>query len=487
MPSLSRRDALRTIGLAGVTGVAGCSSFGLGAGPNEHPPGSLGTSWSPPTDAWRFRHADLRNAARSPHEVRTRPTVEWRDRVDADRSDPPVDGGLVAATPDQVITAAHFDGETRLRACDATDGTRRWHRRIRYPPERRTPRFGGLVDGTLYATDGGTDVIAVDAAGGAVRWRRNLHDRVADSVPEKFLSPSADAADFSPLPLATPETVYVQSSYGVHGLAPGDGTEQWRLYLGDRTGDAALEDPYGLAVSDRRMWASYGGYDQSLFTVEQSDGGPEIEQARLPLGFPSTPVVTSDGEAVLTHDVTWATSPRATLAVGVAGEDVLWQFPGHAGEGAAAYSPLATDGDRVFVCASHARPERLVVFALRASTGKLEWLHRESLADRDVSVGAGREFRLCQPAVAGDALVVGYGNDPGRETGRGQVVALSRGGGRVRWRTGLSVAPRHVAMTSTGLYVGGQRGSVVALTGDGSRSASRMRRVSSESASSRST
>jgi len=238
------------------------------------------------------------------------------------------------------------------------------------------------------------------------------------------------------------------------------------LYLVDHIDEAALEDPYGLAVTDRRVWASYGGHVQSLFTVGLLDGRLEIERTRLPLEFPSNPVVTSDREAVLTHDIVWGTRPQDTLAVGVAGDDVEWQFPGYAGEGAAAYSPLATDGDRAFVAASYEQQEQLVVFALQAATGKLEWLHRESLADRNVSVGAGREFRLCQPAVTGETLVIGYGNDPEKGTGHGEVVALSRAKGRVQWRSNLSVAPQDVMMTSDRLYVGGQMGTVVALRDD---------------------
>ncbi|GGO01098.1 PQQ-binding-like beta-propeller repeat protein [Haloarcula pellucida] len=468
MPSLSRRDALRTIGLAGVASVAGCSSVDLGNGPNERPPDSLETSWSPSTDAWCFKYADLQNTARSPHEIQTPPTIKWQDRI----TDPPsaslISGELVAATPGQVITAGRFDSELHLRAYSAIDGKHRWNRRIQHQPGRRIPRFGGLVDGSLYMTDGGTDVIAVNVADGTIRWRRNLYDRVADAVPEKFLSPSNSAVDFSPIPVATPETVYIQSSYGLHGLEPGDGSERWRLYLGDRIDQAALEDPYGLAVTARRVWASYGGHVQALFTVRLSDGSLEIERTRLPLELPSRPVVTGDREAVLTHDIVWGTSPPETLAVGVAGEDVEWQFPGHAGEGAAAYSPLATDGDRVFVAASHEQQEQLVVFALQAATGKLEWLHRESFADRNVSVGAGGEFRLCQPAVTGGTLVVGYGTNPEQGTGHGEVVALSRAAGRVQWRSTLSIAPQDLMMTSDRLYVGGQQGTVVALADDGS-------------------
>lgn len=467
MSQLTRRDALRVVGVAGVTSVAGCSSFGLWDGPDEHPPRSIGTSWSPSAGAWRFPYADLQNTAQTPHELHQQPTIEWQDRVD-DGSNAPISGELVAATPHQVFTAGEFDREIHLRAYAATDGTRLWHRRIQYPSGRRAPQFGGLVDDTLYVTDGGTDIIAINAVDGTVRWRRNLYQRVAENVPRKFLTPYDSPADFSPRLLGTPETVYVQTNYGVHGLAPGDGTEQWRLYLGAQTDSAALEDPYGLAVTDRRVWVSYGGHVQSLFTIKQSDGSPEIKRTRLPLDFPATPVVTSDQIVTLTHAITWATSPLEMLAAGVRGDEVEWQFPGYAGEGAAAYSPLVTDGKRVFVCASHEQPEQLIVVALRASTGKLEWLHRESLADRDVSVTDGRAFRLCQPAVTGDSLIIGYGGFTEAGTGHGELIAVSRTEGRVRWRTDFSVAPRRVAVTSNRLYVGSQQGGVVALTGAGS-------------------
>lgn len=468
MPSLSRRDALRTIGLAGVASVAGCSSLDLGNGSNERPPDSLGTSWLPSTEDWRFQYANLQNTARSPHEIQTPPTIEWQHRITDTPSASLIAGELVASTADQVITAGRFDSEVHLRAYGGINGKLRWNRRIQYQPGRRTPRLGGLVDGSLYMTDGGTDVLAVNAADGTVRWRRNLYDRVANAVPEKFLSPSNSAVGFSPIPVATPETVYIQSSYGLHGLKPEDGSERWRLYLGDHIDEASLEDPYGLAVTDRQVWASYGGHVQALFTVRLTDGSLEVERTHLPFEFPSLPVVTGDREAVLTHDIVWGTSPQETLAVGVAGEDVEWQFPGHAGEGAAAYSPLATDGDRVFVAASHEKQEQLVVFALQAATGKLEWSQHKSLTDRNVTVGADGEFRLCQPAVIGETLVVGYGNNPEQGTGRGEVVALSRAAGRVQWRSTFSVAPQDVMMTSNRLYVGGQQGSVVALTGDDS-------------------
>jgi len=465
MPSTSRRDALRLLGLAGVASVAGCNALGLDSGPNEQPPESLGTSWTPATDSWQFQAADLRNTAQSPHGVGTQPTVEWQNHRPEDRLDSFLSGEVVAATPQRVIMASEFENERRLDAYDADAGDHLWNRPLGDSADYYVSRFGGLVDGTMYLAGSGAEVVAVDASDGTVRWRRNLGEHVASEVPGKYLSAPNSATDFPALFAATPEIVYVQSPYGIHGLAPADGAEQWRVYLGRQAENPALEKPYGLAVTDRRVWASYGGRVRSLFAVGVSEDGPEVERVELPLEYPSTPVATGDRQVALTHDVTWGTRPVETLAVGATSDGVEWQFPGHAGDGAAAYSPLATDGERVFACVSHEQPAQFVACAVRASTGKLEWLHRESLANEDVAVSAGREFRLCRPVVAGDTLLVGYGTAPERERGHGEVLALARRDGGVEWRTDLSVAPQDLLVTSSGLYVGGQQGSVLALTG----------------------
>lgn len=121
MPSTSRRDALRLLAAGGVAGVASCSSFGRGGGPNEDPPESLGTSWSPPEDAWPFCYRDPQNTAQSPHGVASRPSVEWTDGAGGDPSSVDEDGDLVAATPSRVYAARKFDSGVHLRA-HADDG-----------------------------------------------------------------------------------------------------------------------------------------------------------------------------------------------------------------------------------------------------------------------------------------------------------------------------------------------------------------------------
>jgi len=466
MPSASRRDALRLLATGGVAGLAGCSALDLGGrGPNETPPDSLGTSWSPPGDAWPFRFRDPQNTARSPHGVGSQPSVAWADSAVGEPS--PAGGDLLAATPSRVYAATDDEGSVRLRALAAEDGARRWSRVLEFPAENPSPRYGGLVDGTLYVAGAGSDVVAVNAADGAVRWWRDLYEQVADAVPGTFLSRHGSREGFVAMPLATPETVVVQTPYGLHGLAASDGTEQWRLHLAAEDDERALGRPFGLAATDNRVWASYGRPAPLLFGVEVTGDGPDVERTRLPFeDYPGDPVAVGDRTAVLTNGITWSTGRTDTLAAGAADGGVDWQFPGHAGEGAdRAYSTLASDGELAFVCEAAEWPERLVVSALRTDTGEPEWRHRESLADRDVSVGDGRAFGLCQPAVAGDSVVVGFGQQPGEGSGRGAVLALSRDAGDLRWRADLPVAPEDAMVTSDGLYVGGQRGGVVALAG----------------------
>jgi outer membrane protein assembly factor BamB len=177
--------------------------------------------------------------------------------------------------------------------------------------------------------------------------------------------------------------------------------------------------------------------------------------------------VTSDGAVGLASQVVWSTDARETLAFGVAGATrVAWQFPGRASTGAAAFSPPSTDGERLFVCEGHERAERFVVYALRASTGGIEWTVRDSLADWSRPAASPAEFRLCQPVVAGDTVMVGYGVGPDRETGQGVLIALSTSNGRERWRRRLPVAPEDVAVTGSRVYVGDQQRGVLALAPD---------------------
>ena len=469
MVSANRRAALRIISLVGTSSLAGCGGLDSSSSPNERPPDSLGTSWSPPVGEWRFPRSDLRNTARSRHTLRSRPTGAWQHHQDAAATEDIVSSDVVAVTNEIVVTATARDASVILYAYDVADGTKRWRQQIEFSRERRYPQFGGLVDGTVYLTDTRTDVVAVDASDGTVRWRVNLYERLGETVPDQFLTGSGRSVDwFSLLPLATPNTVYIQSSYGIHGLAPEDGSEQWRLYLGNRNGDShVLEDLGGLAVRANRVWASYGGPTPAVFTIEMFDGSPSIDRATAPLDLPGRPVVTSGGDVSIARQVVWSTDARETLAFGVAGgAGVTWQFPGLASSGAAAFSSLATDGERMFICEGHEQRELFVVYALRASTGGIEWIVRESLSDRDVTSASPAEFRLCHPIVTGDTLVVGYGIAPDHEPGQGELIALSTSDGSERWRTDLSIAPKDIAVTADHIYVGGQQRGVLAFASD---------------------
>jgi hypothetical protein len=466
MGHVSRRAAIGRGGTVLVVGLAGCTAVDLSGGPNERPPESVGSPWTPPADEWRFPRANLQNTARSTQPIRTQPARVWQRQqgnVDSESQS----AHLVGATRERVVAAIERDAGIVLSGYDGADGTRQWRRPLRYPQGRRYPRFGGLVDGTLYLTDGGTDVVAVETADGAVRWRRNLYEHVATTVPDEFLTRDGRSPDsFSPQPLATPETVYVQTGYGLHGLAPADGREQWRVYLADSADNAqALDTPAGLALTDDQVWASYGGPTAAVYLVERHADSLSVEHTTAPVRHPGPPVVTNDGDVAVGTHVVWSTDTGGTLAFGVTGDpDTSWQFPGLAGTGPTAYSSLATDGDRVFVCEGHETRAEFAVFAVRAATGGIDWIHRASIPGRTLSMAAPAAFRLCQPAVAGETLLVGYGVSSPHDDDRGTLVGLSADAGRERWRTALPVAPKDVAVAGSRLFVSGQRHGLVAVS-----------------------
>ena len=462
----TRRQALRAAGVALATGVAGC---GGSPDPNERPPDSLGTEWTPPADGWQFPAGGPRHTAHRPHDVRAEPTVSWRSTPD-ERHDL---HQFVAATTDRILGVGEHDETVALRAI-TTDGRRTWRRQF----QLRGFWPGGVVDGTLYASDGVTDLLAVDTSDGSLQWRRSLYDQTAASVPDEFLSSGGSPDQFEPVVVPTPETVYVASGYGLHGVAPADGTEQWRLYLGESTEKPVGGQPVGLApteyavlVTDRRRGVlrveRRRTGDEERVAVERSDTGVEP---------PTEPVITAHGGAVVGPAAVWSTRrpPHRPVVAAVAGRN--WQFPGYAGSGTSAFAQPTTDGERVFCCGAHERPGDVVVSALRAQTGALEWRTRVTPAGTLPPLGVGETTRFAQSAVAGDTLLIGYGSDPGTfdepatdgragtdGCGRGELFGFALSDGRLRWRRTLPVGPQRVAVTATAVYVYGHCGDVVAL------------------------
>ena len=462
----TRRTALQMLGAVGTAGLAGCPSRSPAASDGQKPPDSLGTAWTAPDDEWRYPRGGLGNTAYSEATLRQRPTEAWQVRA------PPTDGfpagrtHLAAVTGRTVVLGTERTNGLELTAYDATDGTDRWTRRLR-DPDSVYPQYGGLVNGTLYLSDFETDVIAVDAADGTVRWRIDLYERVAEAVPERRLvAPNQSRDRFAPVPAATPDCVYVQTGYGVHGLAPGDGRERWRLPLGDELDDdTVLQDPGGLAVTESRVLASYGRPDQLLYGVRRDDDGIIVDRTTVPIRYPNRPLVAGGATTALGSGVLWSTDALGTLAVGAAGTSaVKWEFQGMASTGAAAFSSPASDGTRLFVCEGHETTGEFVVFALRADTGGLEWLYQESVSEHGIELSSDTEFRVATPAVADGTVLAGYGTNADRGGAAGTVVALSTADGTERWRADLPVAPKDIAPTGTGVYVGGRRAGISGLT-----------------------
>ncbi|WP_276274108.1 PQQ-binding-like beta-propeller repeat protein [Haloarcula litorea] len=465
----TRRTALRMLGTAGVACLAGCPSRSLDDGDRSRPPDSLGTDWTAPDSEWVFPRAGLCNTARSAVAHDDPPTGNWRGRQRSPDDESPESTHLAAVTRDTVVVGTEYAAGLVLTGYHVTDGTRRWRRQVR-DSGSLYPHFGGVVDGTLYLGDFETDVIAVDVSDGTVRWRIDLYERVSEVVPDRYLTAPDDPPErFAPIPRATPDCVYVQTSYGLHGLAPENGRERWRIHLGDALDDARVfQDPGGMAITDDRVLASYGRPEQLLLGVRLHDGAPAVDRTTVPVRYPDRPLVTGEGTTALDSGVIWSTDATGTLAAGVSGASAVdWQFAGLASSGAAAFSSLAADGSRLFVCEGHEAASEFVVFALRAATGGLEWLTREPIADAATVDEPDADFRVAEPAVAGGTLLVGYGASAEAGSEAGTLIALSATDGSERWRTDLAVAPRDVAATETGVYVSGQRRGVSGLTTPG--------------------
>lgn len=452
--SPTRRTFLRSLAATGAVGLAGCSTLDRFRGPNENSPESLGSTWSPPADEWRFPAADVHNTARSSLSV-DRPTTAWT------ADPPPGDDGcqLLAATADRVVVAAGGADETVVRVHAAGDGAVQWRRR--FESSRLAP--GGLVADRLFvATE--TDVLALDPADGTTRWRTPLYDRVANAVPAQYLPSSP--SNFDPWPLATLGTVYVQSRYGLHGLAPGDGTERWRLSP-STDDEPRLGRPTGFTVTSRSVWASYGFPSSRLF--ELSDISDQILTSSTPLRTEHAlrPVVTEPG-----------VSPELAVGQGIASTAFVsplvagygsardWTFAGLAGtDGPSAVEPPATDGERVFVpqARSVADGYAAAVVALDAHSGTLAWSHDEPMPAPATGTDFFDAVALAPPVVAADAVLLGYGVETSDGT-EGVLAAFDAADGTVRWRLDLDVAPAGPVVAGDRVYVGDLDGGVTALT-----------------------
>ncbi|ERH14038.1 MAG: hypothetical protein J07HB67_00292, partial [halophilic archaeon J07HB67] len=367
--------------------------------------------------------------AHRPHDVREEPTVSWEYTTTADGQRG--SSQFVAVTSDRILSVGNRDETVALRAI-TTNGREEWRREF----QARDLRPGGIVDGTLYATDGVTDMLAIDTSDGSRRWRRSLYDQAAESVPDAFPSLGGSPDQFEPVVVPTPGTVYAASAYGLHGVAPADGTEQWRLYLGESTEEPVGGQPAGLAptvdgvlVTDRR---------RGVVRVERLGRGDDervvTDHTGTPVEPPTAPVITAHGGAVVGPAAVWSTRrpPHRPVVDAVGGWG--WQFSGHAGSGTSTFTQPTVDGERVFCCEAHERPGEVVISALRAETGALDWRTQVTPPERLPPLGSGEMFRLGALAVAGDTLLVAYGSDPGVFDGPaadGRTVSDERGQGEL--------------------------------------------------------
>lgn len=442
----TRRTALRTLAATGAAGLAGCAALDRFRGPGEIPPASVGTDWSSPDDEWRLPAADPHNTAASGLGVRGEPDGVW--------TLPAGDGGRVlAATADTVYVLTE---RTRplVRARAAVDGTVRWRREL----DRPSVRSGGLVDGQLILSVGSTDALALDADDGTTRWRVDLRERVADAVPSQFLPD--DPTAFGLHLLGTPDTLYAQSAYGFHGLAPADGNEQWRVHVPTEVGPPR---PLGLAVASTRVLAS-ARFPGAFATLR--DGAVET-RPRPQDTVAASPPMPVDGGAVFSAGEVGSTGALSPVAFGYreTSEEPAWVAPGFADDGPSQVGYPATDGRRLYVCQLAPADAGFAVHVLSLSldAGERAWARRFPIrADADPRVVVDR-FAVGTPAIADDTLLVGHLTAVGDGPPDARLRALDLGDGSDRWTADVGVAPRHVAVAGDRVYVGGRRGRFAAF------------------------
>jgi len=457
MPSTTRRRLLATLGTAVTAVGAGCGTPGLEPPPNERHPTALGTPWTPPTGSWQFPAAGPRQTAQTPTAPPAEPTVAWHrpgdEAVDSD------DGQFVGVADGRIVVSAVLDGRVRLRALALADGTELWRNELPLL-ERGWFRPGGIADGTVYATDNAGGLLAIDTADGRLVWRRSLREQVVDAVPDEYVPEPDDTSEFATVVTPTPHTLYAATGYGLHGVDADDGTELWRVYLGDDGGSSFR--PTGVVVTTDG--ACVTGAPGRFASVKRY-GSPEdeeidVEHTDPAMDFVGRPMATdANNVALLNHGATGETGGPSVVGVGFGRK--RWSFPGYAVGDGDRSAEFATDGTHVFVAGVY--DDGPAVFALRQQTGQIAWLSRLS-PDDWIADGEYRPLWPGVPAVADDTLLVGYG---GPEGGSGVVLALSAADGTVRWRRAVPAGPERLAVVDDTLLAVHGRGGVTALRADG--------------------
>jgi hypothetical protein len=268
----------------------------------------------------------------------------------------------------------------------------------------------------------------------------------------------------------TPEEVYVQSSYGLHGLDSADGSEQWRVSLSPDSEDedaGPLGLAGGLAVASERVWASYGEPEPALFEVFVDDGEAFVEAVETPESHVRRPVVTGDGPVYsVALSVGWDGSTGyggPLVSVSGNGRFPDWASAGFATRGRATRAgPVATDGTRYVLPQLFRTGDGLEfgLIALHTTTGAVEWTAREPVEAPFADFEFFEHTALCDPIVAGDTVLAGYGVSPGYDEPPtdGVLAGYDVTSGERRWRRSTDLVPQHLAAAGNRLYVAGRGG-----------------------------
>lgn len=281
----SRRDALRTVGVAATVGLAGCGLFGLGSSGKSavweyqagdrifsEPTvvdgsvyiGSLDTNVysidaADGSEQWHFQTGG---------KVYSKPAVGngslyvgsdddfvyGLSTSDGSRYWQYLTGGDVVTSPALANDTVYVSGFKALHAIAETDGTRRWQFEPPYGLRESSPT---LVDNNCYIL-GGASVFAVDASTGKELWRFvPPHDdtSTAPSVAGKAI---ADGTLFVGTDRNNLYAVDIETR-----------EQQWRSTLAGRV--------FNIIVADGEVYALTGRPDNRIYALDAADGSKTLE------------------------------------------------------------------------------------------------------------------------------------------------------------------------------------------------------------------